>query len=428
MKNKYYNKIYDTIINKTNMRKIFNPLKIILLSLFSVLIGCTNSQSEDNGLSNVTAHLSGEYKTIQVPRIDFVEMSEYQSHKSNTNTIWYDDFSSKKEYMDAYGEIDTDENFGTTGGSVNFGFNKGDVDGKGNRKVSFGDFPGSSATIKKGQQFDEIYWRIYIKHEHGWEGSPAKVSRATSIVSTKWQQAMIAHVWSGADNSITLDPARGVDGQTDQIKTTKYNDFDNLSWLGNKPNSDFQISATEESGYWVLVESRAKLNTPGKSDGINQLWIDGRLEIDRKNLNFRGSYINHGINAVFLESYWNKRSPKNQGRWFDNFVISSTPIGPVTCPANPVLFKTPYYGPGKLAGWEVELASDYDGNDVVFKSNVLNTEEKVTINQSNGIFSGSLDGKAALLSGKVYFNRVRQQSSNGMWSDWSRWHQGFRVN
>lgn len=361
------------------------------------------------------------------PRIDFIEMLATQPHENDAATIWYDDFSTEKRYMDGYGGIDNTVNFGTKGGSMDAGFDKGDVDGNGNRKVAFGDFPGNVRKVREGEQFDDVYWRIYVKHEHGWEGSPAKMSRATSIVSTNWQQAMIAHVWSGANNSLTLDPARGVDGQTDQIKTTKYNDFDNLRWLGNKPSSDFKISSTEESGYWVLVESRAKLNTPGKSDGLNQLWIDGRLEAERKNLNFRGSYTKHGINAVFLESYWNSGSVKTQGRWFDNFVISTTPIGPVVCPANPILHKTPYYGPGGLAAWEVELSSDYNGDDVVFKSKLLGREEELEINQSTGSFLGTSAGHSALASGKTYFCRVRQKSSFGVWSNWSRWHQGFRV-
>ncbi|MCF6224609.1 MAG: hypothetical protein L3J34_12925, partial [Flavobacteriaceae bacterium] len=261
------------------IKKISNLIVIIFLGSNTIVSSCKSEAQE------ISDQLHGTNETVEIPRIDFMEMSETQSHESNPNTIWFDDFSSKKEYMDSNGKIDTDVNFGIDGGSADFGFNKGDVDGKGNRKVAFGDFPGSSATIKNGEQFDEIYWRIYVKHEYGWEGSPSKMSRATSIVSNKWQQAMIAHVWSGAGNSITLDPARGIDGQTDKIKTTKYNDFDNLFWLGNKPNSNFKISATEESGYWVLVESRVKLNTPGKDDGINELWIDGRLEIERKNLN-----------------------------------------------------------------------------------------------------------------------------------------------
>lgn len=74
----------------------------------------------------------------------------------------------------------------------------------------------------------------------------------------------------------------------------------------NKPVSNYPIHANSESGYWVLVECRARLNTPGLSDGIQQLWIDGRLECERQNLNFRGNYTAHGINAVFIEAYWNQ--------------------------------------------------------------------------------------------------------------------------
>ena len=173
------------------------------------------------------------------------------------------------------------------------------------------------------------------------------------------------------------------------------------------------------------LECRVKLNTPGKSDGINQLWIDGRLECERHNLNFRGSYDKHGINAVFLESYWNRGSPVTQSRWYDNFIVSTKPIGPVVCPANPVLVRTPYYGPGELAEWEVQLAGDFDGKDVVFKSNILKASEKVTIENSAGIFTGSLAGADKLADGKTYYARVRQKGTTGDWSDWSRWHQGF---
>lgn len=130
---------------------------------------------------------------------------------------------------------------------------------------------------------------------------------------------------------------------------------------------------------------------------------------------------------MFLESYWNSGSVKAQGRWFDNFVISKKLIGPVKCPANPRIYKTPYYGPGEIAAWDIEIASDYDGNDVVYKSHVSSDKENITVKQNNGNFLGSLEGETMLLSGKTYFCRVRQKSSNGEWSNWSRWHQGFIV-
>lgn len=365
----------------------------------------------------------------EVPRIHFVLPSAIQVHQNDPNVIWYDDFNEgEKEYLESRGDLDAAESFGASGSAMRAGFKQGDVTGEGDRKLAFGDFPGQRGPIvREGETFDEIYWRVYVKYQYGWQGSPKKMSRATSIVSEQWQQAMILHVWSGKENTLTLDPASGVEGQSSKIITTKYNDFDKLNWLGNSPSSEFQISSTEESGYWILVEAHARLNTPGKSDGLARLWIDGRLEAERVNMNFRGSYVGHGINAVFLESYWNDGSPKTQGRWYDNFVVSTSRIGPLVCPSNPTLFRTPYHGPEALSSWEVQVATDQEGIDTVYGSNPLDTSESVVINVENGDFSGSHTGWDELSPDYSYFCRVRQQSTNGEWSDWSRWHQNFKV-
>jgi hypothetical protein len=243
-------------------------------------------------------------------------------------------------------------------------------------------------------------------------------------VSPNWAQAMIAHVWSSGE-ALTLDPATGVRG--DQVVTSRYNDFPSLRWLGNKPTSQFKLHSTQESGRWVCVEARAKLNTPSKKDGLNQLWIDGRLEAERKNLDWRGEYTGHGINAVFLETYWNDGSPVTQSRWIDNFVISTKPIGPVVCPRNPVLIKTPYHGPGKMASWQVEVASADQDETVVWRSRPLTDAERVAVSADAGTFVGLLANKTSLDGGHVYYFRVRQTSDTGQMSEWSPWHQPIKT-
>jgi hypothetical protein len=177
----------------------------------------------------------------------------------------------------------------------------------------------------------------------------------------------------------------------------------------------------------VLVEASAKLNTPGQSNGSSFLWINRRLEAERNHLNFRGSYTGHGINAVFLESYWNTGSLKTQGRWYDNFIVSTKPVGPVSCPPNPILYKTPYRGPGHPAAWEVELAIDIDGENIVFRSEQPGSKEYMTVNSQQGDFQEALKDYSELSPSFTYFCRVRQKSSNGNWSDWSPWHQPFNV-
>ena len=235
---------------------------------------------------------------------------------------------------------------------------------------------------------------------------------------------MIAHVWSSGE-ALTLDPASGVRG--DRVLTTKYNDFANLHWLGNKPVSSFNLHGSDEAERWVCVECRAKLNAPGQKDGLNQLWIDGRLEVERGNLDWRGNYDRHGINAVFLETYWNKGSPATQSRWIDNFVISSKPIGPVVCPRNPTLIKTPYHGPGKQQGWKAEIAADDAGKTIVWRSEGLTDPQRVKVGPDTGQFLGPLAGRDRLDAARTYFFRVMQQSDGGQESVWSPWHQPIKT-
>jgi len=129
----------------------------------------------------------------EVPRIDSVVMSVPQPQASNESVIWYDDFDGpEKAYTESQGPLDDEQAFGGQGRSMLSRYEKG-TRGTGNRKVFFGDSP-TGKVVRKGQSFGDIYWRVYLKHQHGWTGGgPAKLSRATSIVSPRWAQAMIGH-------------------------------------------------------------------------------------------------------------------------------------------------------------------------------------------------------------------------------------------
>ena len=144
----------------------------------------------------------------EVPRIDSVVMSTPQPQASDDAVIWYDDFDGpEKAYTESQGQLDDAQAFGGQGRSMLSWYEQGSR-GTGNRKVFFGDSP-TGKVVRKGQVFDDIYWRVYVKHQHGWTGGgPAKLSRATSIVSPNWSQAMISHVWSSGE-ALTLDPASG---------------------------------------------------------------------------------------------------------------------------------------------------------------------------------------------------------------------------
>jgi len=142
---------------------------------------------------------------------------------------------------------------------------------------------------------------------------------------------MIAHLWSGGpgDAFLVMDPASGIspDGT---LVSTKYNDFDNLRWLGAK-RGEIALFDETHTGEWFCVEAHAKLNTPGASDGVFEFWINDELQAGTYNLNWHGSWnsdpANFKINAVFFENYWNAGSPISQERYFDNIIISTQRIG-----------------------------------------------------------------------------------------------------
>lgn len=194
--------------------------------------------------------------------------------------------------------------------------------GAGGMKVTFGRNP-IGTMHRTDEDFDEVYWRMRVRHEEGWEGSPAKLSRATAFSQSDWSQAMIAHLWSSGDVLIG-DPAACVSGTA--VRCSGYNDFDELEWLGQMPGST-PIFSTADSGRWRCVEGHVRLNTPGESDGVFEFWIDDAIEASESDMNWRDSWTDYGINAVFFENYWNDGSPREQRRWFDDIAIATTRIG-----------------------------------------------------------------------------------------------------
>jgi hypothetical protein len=355
-------------------------------------------------------------------RVASITPAATQPAQGDSAVIFYDDFSAPPdvgsarylEYNSADGSFVWERDGGLAGGSMRCQFAKGQVTA-GSLKVLFGRSPFHRG-IRRNETFNEIYWRVYVKHESGWEGNPAKLARATCLATENWSQGMIAHVWGGKGAMLCIDPATGI---RDSVKvSTRYNDFDHLKWLGSR-NGHTPIFSPAESGRWVCVESHIKLNKPGAADGVFELWVDGQLEASRTNLDWHGTWSDYAINAVFLENYWNDGSIKKQARWFDNFVISTRPIGPIVATSPPMLERTP----GDAAsGWELETAADPEGADIVWRSQAIPAQEtRVTVDSANGDFTGGQTGRTALAAGHDYWSRIRRIGE----TEWSPWHAPF---
>ena len=199
--------------------------------------------------------------------------------------------------------------------------------------LAFGKTPGPYfRPVDAGtMRYQEIYWRHFVKWQVGWTGGGGnKLSRAQAIVNTSWAQAMMAHVWSGIMSEgqpyhLGIVPASTTDA-SGKVLGTDYNDFAHFRWLGTVW-SRTPIFDQTHVGKWYCIEAHARLDDPGRSNGVFELWINGGLEARIEKLNWHGAYTEHGINTVYLENYWNDGSPQPQERYFDNFIVSTQRIG-----------------------------------------------------------------------------------------------------
>jgi len=179
----------------------------------------------------------------------------------------------------------------------------------------------------------EVYWRFYVRYAPGWVGGGGnKLSRAQSLAATTFAQAMTALVWSGSRpgdhvplNVLGLEPKTGI-GWRGKLETTEYNDFPHLRELGTA-YSKTELFDREHTGKWQCIEAHARLNDPGRGNGVFELWLADQPEARLSGLNWIGTFPEFGINAIYLENYWNDGAPQAQERYFDNFVVSTERIG-----------------------------------------------------------------------------------------------------
>ncbi|KAH7912293.1 polysaccharide lyase family 14 protein [Hygrophoropsis aurantiaca] len=110
------------------------------------------------------------------------------------------------------------------------------------------------------------------------------------------------------------------------VPLNKTNDDRLLSHPLSKRNNDFSgISVgrgafTFQKGIWTTVAERIKLNSPNKSDGEIQLWINGECVLHITGLILREEEASH-IKGMHFQTFFGGKtpewaSPKDQKAWF----------------------------------------------------------------------------------------------------------------
>ncbi|MBP8105805.1 MAG: hypothetical protein KAY79_16340 [Nitrospira sp.] len=260
-------------------------------------------------------------------------------HSRHPEWLWCDDF--EVDRLESYFEYDIRHGRFVREAGAGVGHSTGmraeylpgDPHG-GSLHLAFGKTP--SAYIKPVDAgtatYRDIYWRFDLRLQPGWTGGGAdKLTRATILSSDRFAQAAIGHLWSGSSpdsdpERLYLDPASGTD-EFGVLRTTTYNDFPRLRWLG-AAGGQTSLFSPPNIGKWLCIEVHMKLNHGDAGDGILEYWLNDRLEAQRTGINWIGTYRDYGINAVYLEQYWTSVPfAQIQQRYFDNFVVSTARIG-----------------------------------------------------------------------------------------------------
>jgi hypothetical protein len=188
----------------------------------------------------------------------------------------------------------------------------------------FGDHPllGSGA----GASLDEVYLAGYVRFDSAYLQQGGKVFQ---IAIFEGWQAGYPGPNSWAPTYILLN----VDAGGRAIFGDLHRKTSGDSWREMQPNL---ASVTIAPDRWVHVTFHVKLNTPGSSDGVFEVWIDGQQTVRYTNVNFRDSYTQYGINNVMISSLYSSPDVPMSLYW-DDVVISGEEIvaGPTPPPTPP---------------------------------------------------------------------------------------------
>ena len=219
-------------------------------------------------------------------------------------------------------------------------FAVGQVDG-GWLHLAIGKVPSGLRPVDAGTAlYRDLYWRLYVRNQPAWVGGGGyKLTRAISLATPGWAEAMTAQVWGDppATGYLYLDPASGTD-LAGNLVTTRYNDFPNLRWLGAKAGVTSLFDASHV-GRWYCVEIHALLNDAGQANGVFEYWINGALVELAVVIVIIGVLAAFGV-PKFLASVEKSKATEAfnfwasvqsaQERYLDNIVVSTRRIGCLT--------------------------------------------------------------------------------------------------
>lgn len=187
-------------------------------------------------------------------------------------------------------------------------------------EMRFGSGPAANNVAQPDALFDEIWVRFHTRVDDGWPvegpgdlvelegidgaGAMAFISRASATQDAP-------QVWSGAYSCVGYD----------QVYCDGVEDWVDLTWLGGQ-RGQAAVFAAPTAQEWTCVVMHARLNTPGASDGMMEVRVNGVPDSQVSNLNYRGVLDELGFNRIGLPTFMEVPLQQTHQRFIDDVVVS----------------------------------------------------------------------------------------------------------
>jgi len=183
-----------------------------------------------------------------------------------------------------------------------------------------------------GAEPEEIFFRYYLRLAHDWLGA-IDGGKLPGLAGTYGKAGWGGRPWDGTKGwslrgSVGTTPPAG-HAAAGRVMLGTYAYHAKSSTYGEGlPWSDDNLAGLVEVDRWYCIEQRLKLNTPGREDGILQVWVDGRLALSRNDLRLR-DLPTIRIEEVWMNFYHGGTLPTPQAMhaWIDGVVVARRRIG-----------------------------------------------------------------------------------------------------
>jgi len=175
---------------------------------------------------------------------------------------------------------------------------------------------------RMGSEPEEIYFRYYLRFSSNW--NPVRGGKLPGISGTYGRAGWGGRPSNGRNGWSARGQFKGQKAGKTPIGFYCYH-ADMKGRYGSAWIWENDKLGYLENNRWYCLEQYAKMNTPGRNDGILRAWVDGRLAFDKTDIRMR-DLPDLKIECIWLNIYhggtWSAQS--DDSLFIDNIVIANS--------------------------------------------------------------------------------------------------------